>query len=186
MSENTLPEDTPQLVASAPDAAIPASPVPAYPCGPAVAGAPLLMPPPPVPPEMAALLELIGRGLASDADDATRAMARELWARCAQAIVAAATTPPAAPVALPGSALAVAHPAPVPVAMPTIPAMPALPAPASSIAMAAQTLRGMPSDQLLDLALQRLRAALPPGAAPATPKGIQFQLVPVPPPTPTR
>jgi hypothetical protein len=40
-------------------------------------------------------------------------------------------------------------------------------------------LRQLPPDQLLDLALQRLRAALPAGATVPPSKGIQFQLVPV-------
>jgi hypothetical protein len=52
----------------------------------------------------------------------------------------------------------------------------------SPIAMAARALRQMPPDQLLDLALTRLRAALPQDATVPTPKGVQFQLVPVTPP----
>jgi hypothetical protein len=47
-------------------------------------------------------------------------------------------------------------------------------------------LRQLPPDQLLDLALQRLRGALPAGATVPTPKGIQFQLVPVTPPPASR
>jgi hypothetical protein len=60
--------------------------------------------------------------------------------------------------------------------------MPASSVPVSPIAMAAQTLRGMSADQLLALALQRLRGALPPGATVSEPKGIQFQLLPIAPP----
>jgi len=52
--------------------------------------------------------------------------------------------------------------------------------------MAARMLRQLPPDQLLDLALQRLRAALPAGATVPTPKAIQFQLVPITPPPGSR
>jgi hypothetical protein len=54
--------------------------------------------------------------------------------------------------------------------------------PTSPLAQMIGALRKMPADQLLDLAIQRLRAALPKGATVTEPKGIQFQLVPVPPP----
>ncbi|HXG96809.1 MAG TPA: hypothetical protein VNJ06_06820, partial [Gemmatimonadales bacterium] len=63
--------------------------------------------------------------------------------------------------------------------MPAAPAMPTPAMPATPIAMAARALRQMPPDQLLDLLLQRLRGALPSGVTVPTPKGIQFQLVPV-------
>jgi hypothetical protein len=50
--------------------------------------------------------------------------------------------------------------------------------------LAMQAVKQMSPDQLLDTALQRLRAALPAGAnVPAT-RGIQFHLVPIPPPVP--
>jgi hypothetical protein len=60
-------------------------------------------------------------------------------------------------------------------------AMPTVALPATPIAMAARALKQMTPDQLIDLVLQRLRAALPAGSAVATPRGIQFPLVPVPP-----
>jgi hypothetical protein len=125
-----------------------------------------MLAPPALPPETQALLELIGRGLAPDADDSTRDAARDLWAQFAHTIATAAPVTPTAPVmpAAPVMSAAV---------------MPTLPLPTSPIAMAARTLRQLPPDQLLDLALQRLRAALPPGATVPAPKGIQFQLVPV-------
>jgi hypothetical protein len=63
--------------------------------------------------------------------------------------------------------------------MALMPANPAMPVPASPIAAAARALRQLPPEQLLELALQRLRAALPAGATVQTPKGIQFPLVPV-------
>jgi len=40
-------------------------------------------------------------------------------------------------------------------------------------------LRGMPPEQLLDLAIARLRAALPADAAPPAVSSLKFQLVPV-------
>jgi hypothetical protein len=127
-----------------------------------------------LPSEMRAMLELVDRGLAPDADDATRAAARELWARCAQLIAAAASTSPPATAA---SAPVASAPLPIP----TGPTMAPVPLPTSPIAMAARTLRQMSPDQLLELALQRLRAALPQGATVPAAKGIQFPLIPVPP-----
>lgn len=119
-----------------------------------------------------ALLELIASALAPEADEATRAGAREALVQLAQPVVAGVPAIPSAP----------------PVRSPTVPgeafvaAMPAtaIVSPASSpLVMAARALRGLPPEQLLDIVLQRLRAALPAGATVAQPKGIQFQLVPV-------
>lgn len=129
--------------------------------------------PPALPPEAHAMLELVARGLAPDADESTRHAARELWAQFAHVMT---TTAPVTP-AMPAAPLM-----PIPPAMPAVPAMPTPPVPTTPIAVAARALRQMPPDQLLDLALQRLRAALPPGATVSTPRGIQFQLVPVMPP----
>jgi len=126
-----------------------------------------------LPPEAHVLLEMIGRGLAPDADDAVRATARELWGRCAHAIFGAATQAPATPAAaIVASAAAV---------LPTT-GVPTLPLPTSPIAMAAHAIKRMTPDQLLDTLLQRLRAALPAGTTIAAPRGIQFQLIPVTPP----
>jgi hypothetical protein len=133
-------------------------------------------------PEMDTLLELVRRGLAPDADPTTRAAAREVCDRILHAL-GPAPTPPAAP------AVAVAPVAPTlapvrgfpgafaPVIPSPVPAMPTSP-----LAQMIGVLRHMPADQLLDLAIQRLRAALPKGATVTEPKGIQFQLVPVTPP----
>lgn len=90
--------------------------------------------------------------------------------RLAQTMAIAAPVMPAVPVT-PGVQV-----------MPAAQVMPTVPLPTSPLAMAARTLRQLPPDQLLDLALQRLRAALPAGATVSPPKGIQFQLVPVTPP----
>lgn len=123
--------------------------------------------------ETHAMLAVIGRGFAVDADDAARSDARELWARLAPAIAAsaAATTPPA------------------PAMYPSVPSAALMPmgsATPSPITAAARALRQLPPDQLLDLLLQRLRASLPAGATVPAAKGIQFQLVPVAPPQSAR
>jgi len=143
--------------------------------------------PPALPPETHALVELIGRGLAPEADESTRTAARELWSRFSQLIAVAAHSMPAAPVMspvpmpLPASVAPPAPVMPLAPAIPPVPTMPTVPLPTSPLAMAARALRQLPPDQLLDLVLQRLRAALPAGATVPTPNGIQFQLVPVPP-----
>ena len=161
-----------------------------------------------MPPETLAVIELIGRALAPDADEHTRAAARELWARFAQMIamapdvLAAAGTPsaPAAPSApvMPGMPIMPSAPrmpptpivqtapsmqtAPiVPVAhsMQAMPMLPQPPTPTSPFVTATGAMRQMSPDQLLDVVLGRLRAKLPAGANPPTPKGLQIPLVPV-------
>jgi hypothetical protein len=130
---------------------------------------------PVVPPETQALLELIGRGLTPEADDATRGVARDLWARFAATLAATAQVAPGAPIP-------VAPAAPTAPVMPSAPVMPGTPVATSPITMAARALRQMSPDQLLEVALDRLRSKMPTGAEVPTPKGIQFQLVPVTPP----
>ena len=58
-------------------------------------------------------------------------------------------------------------------------AAPPTPAPLP-IANIVSALRGVPPDQLLDLAITRLRAALPPGTDVPTVKPMKFHLIPVP------
>ena len=141
---------------------------------------PVLAPPSPLT-DARALLDLIANALAPDADEATRAGARETLAQLAQPI---ATT---APMMQATSPMPAAPAMPVAPLVPATPAMPTVPPPSSPIAMAARALRALPPEQLLDIALQRLRAALPAGTTVAAPKGIQFQLVPaVPPPSGSR
>lgn len=189
MSEGvTIPPDPTQIAPGAAPAPTP-MPTPAPGVGSAehgIASAPMLTLPPALPPETHALVELIGRGLAPEADESTRTAARELWSRFSQLIAAAAPSMPAAPSPVPMPLPAsVAPPAPVmPLApaIPPVPTMPTVPLPTSPLAMAARALRQLPPDQLLDLVLQRVRAALPAGTTVPTPKGIQFQLVPVSPP----
>jgi hypothetical protein len=132
---------------------------------------------PAVPPpstDVHALLELIASALAPEADEARRAGAREALVQLAQPIVTVPSAIPSAPAsqspAVADATLVTAMPAPL------------VSPPSSPILMAARALRGLPPEQLLDIVLQRLRAALPAGATVATPKGIQFQLVPVTPP----
>lgn len=102
--------------------------------------------------EMAALLDTLRRGLVSDADEPARDAARAACRRLALALD------------LPPGALAGA--------------MPATPTP-SPVAAIVDTLRTLPPDKLLDLAIQRLRAALPAGAPVVAPEPVRFQLVPV-------
>jgi hypothetical protein len=134
---------------------------------------------PPPSTDVRAVLELIASALAPEADEATRAGAREALVQLAQPIVTASPMIPSAPAApspaVPDAALVAA-----------MPAMPVVSPPSSPLVMAARALRGLPPEQLLDIVLQRLRAALPTGATVATPKGIQFQLVPVAPPPGSR
>lgn len=56
----------------------------------------------------------------------------------------------------------------------------AAPTPTSQIETIAAVVRGMPVDQLLDVAITRLRAALPAGTEPSTVKPIAFHIVPIP------
>src|SRR5256885_16844697 len=51
---------------------------------------------------------------------------------------------------------------------------------ASAIASAVAALRGVPPDKLLDLAIAKLRAALPAGADVPAVKPLAFHLVPIP------
>jgi hypothetical protein len=62
---------------------------------------------------------------------------------------------------------------------PMVTAAPASPAPA--IANIVSALRGVPPDQLLDLAIAKLRAALPAGVDVARPAPLNFNIVPIPP-----
>jgi hypothetical protein len=148
--------------------------VPAPPAASSHSAAP---PPHPLaPPEVHALLETIGRALAPDADDGMRAQARELWTRCVSELTAggapahAQPLPPSGPSGLPTPVAAPPHAGGTyaPPAMPPITA-------------AVQAVKQMSPDQLLDIALQRLRASLPAGVNVAVPRGIQFNLVPIPP-----
>lgn len=47
------------------------------------------------------------------------------------------------------------------------------------VAAIVHTLRGMPAEQLLDLAIARLRAALPKDAAPPAIAPVKFQIIPI-------
>jgi hypothetical protein len=153
------------LPAAAPPLAGGTDPTP--PSAPVPAAAPVL------PTETQSLLDAIDRGLAPGADDATRATARDLWARLAQSLAAA--TPPLATTPSTASPPA-SSAAPAAFGLPNL-----LGLPASSLATAARALKQIPPDKLLEMVLGRLRAALPAGAAVPAPHGIQFQLVPMPP-----
>jgi hypothetical protein len=106
-------------------------------------------------------LDAIRRGLAPDAD----APARALACTACRSVLAALGEP--VPALAPSQALAAPRP----------------PGPTTPIAAIVETLRKLPPDQLFDLAIQRLRAALPSDAAVAAPE-TRFQLlrIPLPPP----
>ena len=127
-------------------------------------------------PDPHALLALIERGLAPNADEATRAAARELWSRLAVVLANSVPSPTRAPVEFDP-----VHSAPIPSsAVPTaFPTMPPVPGPTAPIAAAVRSLRQLPADQLLALLIGRLQASLPPGTTVAPPRGIQFPLVPI-------
>ena len=60
-----------------------------------------------------------------------------------------------------------------------LPAAPAVvPLGASQLASVVSALRGVPPDQLLELAIQRLRAALPAGAEVPSAQPLRFQIIP--------
>jgi hypothetical protein len=65
-------------------------------------------------------------------------------------------------------------------ATPGQPMTAAVAAPVSPIASVVSSLRGVPPDQLLDLAIARLRAALPAGAEVPRVEPLKFNLVPLP------
>ncbi|HEU0029886.1 MAG TPA: hypothetical protein VFQ53_04580 [Kofleriaceae bacterium] len=66
-----------------------------------------------------------------------------------------------------------------PLATPAVPAMATVPSP-EAVASIVGALRSVPPEQLLDLAIARLRAALPPGQAAPAVQPVKFQLVPIP------
>lgn len=55
------------------------------------------------------------------------------------------------------------------------------PPPAAAVQAIAAALRGMQPDQLLDLAIARLRAAVPAGSELAPVQGVKFHILPMPP-----
>lgn len=56
-------------------------------------------------------------------------------------------------------------------------AAPSSPLPMDAMRAAVSALRGMPVDQLLDLAITRLKAAVPASEAAPVPGGVKFQLL---------
>jgi hypothetical protein len=106
-------------------------------------------------------LDTIRRGLAPEADASARALA---CAACRSILAALGEPMPAV--------------APSPVL-----AAPRSPTPTTPIAAIVESLRKLAPDQLLDLAIHRLRAALPADAAVAVPD-TRFQLVRIPLPPP--
>jgi hypothetical protein len=85
------------------------------------------------------LIDAIRNAIASDANDEARA----LGAQACRTILVALETPAGAPMAASTASTAIAEPT-------------------SPLEAAVSALRGLPPDQLLDLAIARLKAALPP------------------------
>lgn len=166
LSSDSSIDPSPQADAASPPASSRDGALVAQAVEPSITSAAVPTVPATAPADAPAILEILIRGLGPDADESARAAARELCAQAAQSLAAAAPVARAASV----------PPAPSKLPAPT---MPVAPLPTSPITMAAHALRQLPPDQLLDLLLQRLRAALPVGASVSTPKGIQFQLVPM-------
>lgn len=135
-------------------------------------------------PDPGVILSTIERGLDPNAEDTARLAARDLWSRLSvvlsstMAATAVVPTPPG--VAVPSAAVASG-------AQHQVSAQPVIQLPTTGGGSASttpigdlvRTLRQVPPDQLLDLVIGRLRAALPAGVTAAQPRGIQFQLVPV-------
>ena len=65
-------------------------------------------------------------------------------------------------------------------AAPSIPSAEPAP-PGAQLAQVVAALRGMPADQLLDLAIARMRAALPAGTEPQRAEPVKFHIVQLPP-----
>src|SRR4051812_13643079 len=105
---------------------------------------------------MDTLLDAIRAAVAADATDATKAAGATACRTILTALEAKAGEPLAAA---------------VPVQLPD----------ANPIATAVSMLRGVPPDQLLDLAIARLRAALPAGEAMPSVPPMKFHIVSVPP-----
>lgn len=106
-----------------------------------------------IPVHVHAALEVIRSAFLPSSDEAARHLAREACYRLLQLL--GAPTPPPTP--------ATAH----------------LTAVAPAVQAIAELIRKTPPDQLLDLAIERLRRAVPPGAqVPVTPP-LRFQFVPV-------
>ncbi len=107
------------------------------------------------------LIEKMRAATATDATDETRAEG----AQACRTLLTALETKPGEPMAT-----AVTVPAPIPSDSAT---------PLATVHALASALRGMTPDQLLDLAITRLRAALPAGAEVPTAQAIKFPLVPI-------
>lgn len=104
------------------------------------------------------LIEAIRHAIAPEASDEARA----LGAQACRTILAALETPA-------GQEL-----------KPEIAPLPSMAVPASPLEAIVSALRGVPPDQLLDLAIARLKAALPPGADAPRISPLRVPLVPVP------
>ena len=127
---------------------------------------------------MEQLIDQIRAALVPDASDDTRAAGANACRTILAALDAKAGEPmqaPAAPAPVQSAAL-VAMTSPAPYAAPSESPRPS---PTATVRALVAALRGMPPDQLLDLAITRLRAAVPDGAAVAPAQALRFNLVPL-------
>lgn len=94
---------------------------------------------------------------------------------------AAPATPAGNPAAAPANPAPAAHTSAGPAGPPQAPGAPAaLPIDPAAIAAMMSSVRGLSLEQLLDVAIARIRAALPPGTSiPASPTPLRFQIVPL-------
>ncbi|HLL21739.1 MAG TPA: hypothetical protein VK427_06395 [Kofleriaceae bacterium] len=114
------------------------------------------------------LIETIRTAIATDASDETRAAG----AQACRTLLTALDTKPGEPLTGEPPASSPPESAGAPFASTWSP-----PDPHAAAHAIASVLRGMTPDQLLDLAIARLRAALPPGAAVPTPEPVKFHLI---------
>jgi hypothetical protein len=120
------------------------------------------------------LIEAIRTALRDDADPVARRAGVVACRKILAALEAATDNAPepaasSEPTAAPSST---ALPAPALV-------QPAAPVDPAAVATLIATIGKLPPEQLLDLAISRLRAALPPGASVPAPTPLRFQIVPL-------
>jgi len=129
---------------------------------------------------MEQFLDQIRAALVTDASDA----ARTAGATACRTILAVLDAKPGEPMHVSDAATA-SHSSTTPLlaAMPPAPHTTQSAGPRTSPAVTVQALlaalRGMPADQLLDLAITRLRAAVPGGESVAPTQGLRFHLIPL-------
>jgi len=123
---------------------------------------------------MEQLLDQIRAALVPDASDDTRAAGATACRTILAALDAKTGEPMQAPAGPAAPLVAMTPPAPY-----APPSESPRPSPIATVQALVAALRGMPPDQLLDLAITRLRAAVPDGAAVAPVPPLRFNLIPL-------